>query len=413
MSQIKFNTKAAEMAEEEISYASLVIKSRKHPQSEVRSFRNISEGQSKNSENDVMLASNKKTLHQFKNENEAVYNEVKVDKEPAQGLLSDKAAERCRRYQLLASCFGTLCLILVLSIIGVCVYLHESAAKELNQVKSQQKVLLEENHNLTNLNNKLSSDYQNLTVQFNNLTAENHNLTNFNNKLSSDYQNLTVQFNNLTAENHNLTNLNNKLSSDYQNLTVQFNNLTAVSKALKNKTTTLTAENHNLTNLNNKLSSDYQNLTVQFNNLTAENHNLTSLNEGLRKERENLTELIKNMEKTWNELNVSRAQWSIDAYCPKKAGGRSCTSCQDGWLHRSPSCYAYNNAAPSNRRNWEDARENCRTKNSDLPVVSDQTEKDYVKTISPVEGDIQGYWIGLRAVEGRWKWIDGSDLINQ
>ncbi|MED6250050.1 hypothetical protein ATANTOWER_023883 [Ataeniobius toweri] len=70
-----------------------------------------------------------------KNENEAVYDEVKVDKEPAQaksvedatyaevqrqnervqqtsdktGLLSDKAAERCRRYQLLASCFGTLC----------------------------------------------------------------------------------------------------------------------------------------------------------------------------------------------------------------------------------------------------------------------------------------------------------------
>ncbi|MEQ2293628.1 hypothetical protein AMECASPLE_035542, partial [Ameca splendens] len=161
-----------------------------------------------------------------KNENEAVYNEVKVDKEPAQGLLSDKAAERCRRYQLLASCFGTLCVILVLSIIGVCVYLgtvHESAARELNQVKSQQKVLLEENHNLTNLNNKLSSDYQNLTVQ--------------------------------------------------------------------------------------------------FNNLNAENHNLTSLNEGLRKERENLTEVIKNMEKPWNELNVSRAQWSIDAYCPKKDGG--------------------------------------------------------------------------------------------
>ncbi|MEQ2235025.1 hypothetical protein ILYODFUR_037430, partial [Ilyodon furcidens] len=38
---------------------------------------------------------------------------------------------------------------------------------------------------------------------------------------------------------------------------------------------------------------------------------------------------------------------------------------------------------------------------------------DYVKTISPATGDIQGYWIGLRAVEGRWKWIDGSDLTNQ
>ncbi|MEQ2199008.1 hypothetical protein XENOCAPTIV_022610, partial [Xenoophorus captivus] len=96
---------------------------------------------------------------------------------------------------------------------------------------------------------------------------------------------------------------------------------------------------------------------------------------------------------------------------------RSCTSCQKDWLHQSPSCYAYNNAALSNQKNWESAREVCRTMNSDLPVVSDQTEKDYVKTISPVAGDqgstIQGYWIGLRAVEGKWKWIDGSDLTNQ
>ncbi|MED6282343.1 hypothetical protein CHARACLAT_031066 [Characodon lateralis] len=189
----------------------------------------------------------------------------------------------------------------------------------------------------------------------------------------------------LLEQNHNLTNLKNKLSSDYQNLTVQFNNLTAISTALKNKTTTL----------------------------TAENHNLTSLNEGLRKERENLTELIKNMEKTWNELNVSRSQWSIDAYCPKKAGVRNCTSCQKGWSHQSPSCYAYNNPASSNQRNWESAREDCRTKNSDLTVVPDQTEKDYVKKISPTTEGIQGYWIGLRAVEGRWKWIDGSDLTNQ
>ncbi|MEQ2180209.1 hypothetical protein GOODEAATRI_033425, partial [Goodea atripinnis] len=92
---------------------------------------------------------------------------------------------------------------------------------------------------------------------------------------------------------------------------------------------------------------------------------------------------------------------------------RSCTSCQDGWSHRSPSCYAYNDVAPSDRKNWESAHQVCRTMNSDLPVVSDQTEKDYVKTISPATGGIQGYWIGLRAVEGKWKWIDGSDLTNQ
>uniref|UniRef100_A0A3B5L642 C-type lectin domain-containing protein n=1 Tax=Xiphophorus couchianus TaxID=32473 RepID=A0A3B5L642_9TELE len=133
----------------------------------------------------------------------------------------------------------------------------------------------------------------------------------------------------------------------------------------------------------------------------------------LRKDKKNLTELIKNMEETWNELNVSRAQWSIDAYCPKKNGGRNCTYCPSGWNYNLSSCYAYNDAKPSDQRNWEGAREDCKTKKSDLTVVSNNAEKDYVKTQSPATGGITGFWIGLRAVEGKWKWLDGSDLTNQ
>ncbi|XP_017164810.1 C-type lectin domain family 12 member B-like [Poecilia reticulata] len=212
------------MAEEEVSYASVAIKSKKQLQSE------------------------------GKNENETVYDEVKMNKEgkvvddaevekqnesvqktpDTKGLLPDKEAERCRRYQQLCCCFGTLCVILVLSVIGVCVY------------------------SLTNI-------------------------------------------------------------------------------------------------------------TM----LTAENHNLTSLNEKLKEQRKNLTEIIE----TWNELNVSRAQWSIDQYCPKKNGGRSCTSCQDGWKDHMSSCYAYVDYKPPNQRTWEEARDDCRRKNSDLTVMSNQDEK--------------------------------------
>uniref|UniRef100_A0A3P9Q1X1 C-type lectin domain-containing protein n=1 Tax=Poecilia reticulata TaxID=8081 RepID=A0A3P9Q1X1_POERE len=163
--------------------------------------------------------------------------------------------------------------------------------------------------------------------------------------------------------------------------TLYNNNLTLVSMALKN------------------------NITM----LTAENHNLTSLNEELKEQRKNLTEIIE----AWNELNVSRAQWSIDQYCPTKNGVRSCTSCQKGWDYQISSCYAYNDADLPYRTNWEGAREDCKTKNSDLPVVSNNAEKDYVKTQSPVIGNINGYWIGLRAEGGKWKWLDGSDLTDQ
>ncbi|KAM4736532.1 uncharacterized protein FYW61_006648 [Anableps anableps] len=279
------------MAEREVGN----MKSNKQPRSEAKY---VNDGVYENMENkERARAKTEDTEYaEISEQNERVYQTPDTT-----GLHSDKTTERCRLYQQLAFCFGTLCVILVLSIIGVCVYLRESAASKLNQLKSSQQVLLEENHNLTNLNNKLSSDYENLTF----------------------------------------------------------------------------------------------------------------LNKELREERRNLTELIKNMEKTWNELNVSRAQWSIDEYCPKESGGRSCTSCQKGWNYQLSSCYAYNNAPPPDQRNWEDARENCRTKISDLPVVSNQAEKDYVNLISYVKDGISGYWIGLRAVEGKWKWIDGSDLTNQ
>ncbi|XP_035991308.1 C-type lectin domain family 10 member A isoform X2 [Fundulus heteroclitus] len=195
-------------------------------------------------------------------------------------------------------------------------------------------------------------------------------------------------------------------------------------KQLKANQTLLLEENYNLTDLNKKLSSDLNiyihNLTQQEVNLLKENRILmTELdevinkNEELRREKKILTEQIETMEKTWNEQNVSRAQWSIDHYCPKGNNGRSCTSCQNGWANKFSSCYAYNDAKPSDQRNWEGAREDCRTKNSDLTVVFDQTEKDYVNTQSPVINGIQGYWIGLRAEGGKWRWIDGSELTNQ
>ncbi|XP_014882693.1 uncharacterized protein LOC106943909 isoform X2 [Poecilia latipinna] len=367
------------MAEEDVCYASVVIKSKMQLQPRV------------------------------KQDNETVYDEVKVNKEPAQEKEAEvekqnesvqqtpdqtvktmekfevekqnesvqkthditvKEAGRLCRYQQLCCCFGILCVISVLCIIGVCVYFRVSTASELNQLKSSQQVLLEENQNLTNLNNKLSSDYKNLMIQFDNLTTASITLEN----------KITM----LTVENYNLT---------------------TASMALKNNITILTVENFNLTAASTALEK-------RITTLTTENRNLTSLNEKLMEERKNLTELIKNMEETWNELNVSRAQWSIDQYCPNKSV-RSCTSCQRGWNYQLSSCYAYNDAAADDRTNWDGAREDCKKKNSDLTVVSDNAEKIYVQTQSPVTGNIKGFWIGLRAVGGKWKWLDGSDLTNQ
>uniref|UniRef100_A0A8C9ZF68 C-type lectin domain-containing protein n=1 Tax=Sander lucioperca TaxID=283035 RepID=A0A8C9ZF68_SANLU len=147
------------------------------------------------------------------------------------------------------------------------------------------------------------------------------------------------------------------------------------------------------------------NLTQNYNVLESKITNLTAVNQELERQRNNLTEQIKNMETHWNKLNISRAQWSIEAYCPKTDKVRQCKGCQNGWILSGSNCYVYHNAKPADQKTWEEAREDCRGKSSDLVVVHNEEEK-VMRKLSGTDG----YWFGLRAEGGRWKWIDGSNL---
>ncbi|XP_038566407.1 CD209 antigen-like protein A isoform X2 [Micropterus salmoides] len=151
---------------------------------------------------------------------------------------------------------------------------------------------------------------------------------------------------------------------------------------------------------------DYKKIT----DLTAENQNLTSQNKKLETQRNNLTEQIQNMEKKLNEFNVSQAQWRIDEYCSKTNHNSRCYACLGGWILFQSSCYAINDPDVSGQKTWEEARENCRGKISDLVVIDDETEKTFIKANSWDSSGTTGYWIGLRAEDGKWKWLNGSVL---
>ncbi|XP_045898826.1 C-type lectin domain family 10 member A-like [Micropterus dolomieu] len=327
------------MAEEEVSYASVVFKT------------------------------NKRSPPEANKEEETVYSDVKVRSKTTEKtadtnrLLPDKKTNsRGRCYQQVACCLGILCVILLLGIIAVCVY---------------------KNQNLTSQKMKLESQRKNLTEQI---------------------RNMETKWNELNVSRA-------QWSIDGNNLTVQLDNLTQAYTVLKSNITNLSAENQNLTSQNTKLSAENQNVTTQNAKLTAENQNLTSQKMKLESQRKNLTEQIRNMETKWNELNVSRAQWSIDAYCPKPQNqNRQCKACQDGWSPSQSSCYGINDPDDSGQKTWEEARENCRGKISDLVVIADQTEKTFISNKSWGSSGTSGYWIGLRAEDGKWKWVNGSVL---
>ncbi|CAG6014371.1 unnamed protein product [Menidia menidia] len=263
------------MAEEEVQYASVVFKgNQRKPQA--------------------------------KREPETIYAEVKVQNEAAvasAGPLAEKEAEkRSHDFQKLAYCFGTICFILLLGIIGICVYLTKIHNDE-RHFKSTQMALLFEKSNHPKINTEITS-------------------------------------------------------------------------------------------------------------LNAENQKLNTENKQLEAEKKNLTEELKNKEDAQIKFNASRAQWSIDAYCPKTNNFRTCQQCEKDWLNNQDSCYAVNNAAPDKRRSWEEARKICRGKGSDLVVVDDEKEKTFVNDKSWGSSGTTGFWIGLKAENGTWKWIDGSYLAN-
>ncbi|XP_067456586.1 CD209 antigen-like protein C [Thunnus thynnus] len=135
------------------------------------------------------------------------------------------------------------------------------------------------------------------------------------------------------------------------------------------------------------ISENNAKLTAENWNLTAENNKLHTRSQELEAQKNNLEQISK-----WSEKN------------------RQCKACEDGWLHYQSSCYLIYNAEPPSQRTWEEAQDNCRGRNSDLAVIVNEDEKKFINEKSWHSPGINGYWIGLRVEDGRWKWINGSDL---
>ncbi|XP_034001730.1 C-type lectin domain family 12 member B-like [Trematomus bernacchii] len=192
-----------------------------------------------------------------------------------------------------------------------------------------------------------------------------------------------------------------ELSEDNAKQTAEILNLTSRIQELETRK-----------NLTHQLGNLTQAFTVSESNvkdLSAEVQELKTRIQELETEKNNLTQQIQNMETTSNELNISQAQWSIDSYCLGNTDEK-CQPCQKGWDLTQSSCYASNYLPYPGWITWEEAQEDCKGKNSDLAVAHNLEEKEAINMYS---FGFNGYWIGLRVVNKKWKWVDGSDLIDR
>ncbi|KAI3352775.1 hypothetical protein L3Q82_019352, partial [Scortum barcoo] len=76
--------------------------------------------------------------------------------------------------------------------------------------------------------------------------------------------------------------------------------------------------------------------------------------------------------------------------------------CRDGCTSLNSSFYFIS----SQRKSWEDSRQDCKDRGADLVIVNGKEEQEFINSLKQI------LWIGLtdRDGEERWKWVDGSVL---
>uniref|UniRef100_A0A452HJY3 C-type lectin domain-containing protein n=1 Tax=Gopherus agassizii TaxID=38772 RepID=A0A452HJY3_9SAUR len=79
--------------------------------------------------------------------------------------------------------------------------------------------------------------------------------------------------------------------------------------------------------------------------------------------------------------------------------------CAPNWLLHGDKCYWLSKES----KKWNESREDCSAKSSQMLMSQDQREMAFIKTITEGKYSI---WIGLHLTtsKGNWTWVDGSLL---
>ncbi|KAM4706775.1 C-type lectin domain family 4 member E-like [Discoglossus pictus] len=108
-----------------------------------------------------------------------------------------------------------------------------------------------------------------------------------------------------------------------------------------------------------------------------------------------------------NYLKLSRcAQQCRNQPCEgiESSNGLECYLCPAGWLIHETQCYLFS----VDKLSWNQSRNSCLSKKSDLLIINSQTEQAFITNNSWTGM----FWIGLNdlQMESNFKWVDGSSL---
>ncbi|KAM4581426.1 regenerating islet-derived protein 4-like isoform 2-T2 [Odontesthes bonariensis] len=96
----------------------------------------------------------------------------------------------------------------------------------------------------------------------------------------------------------------------------------------------------------------------------------------------------------------------VKDFCPDK----KCQPCQKGWILHQEKCYLF--YKDDHLKTWEGSRKHCIDINSDLVVIDNLQEQEFISEhIESYYDENHGYHIGLRNQTNQqgdnWVWVDG------
>ncbi|XP_029929043.1 C-type lectin domain family 12 member B-like [Myripristis murdjan] len=377
----------------------------------------------------IVFKANKPSASKAKREEETVYDDVKVQGHTAdlntdtQGFLGEKPVRGRHGVQLVACCLGSLCVILVATIITLCFYF--SAAR--NDSDAQVVQQLKEN-NLTSIINNLSSEITDLKKNSRDQTVLIGDLRQNNSILTSESQQLQMEKSALERQVKKLRRERTELS-----LTRTQRILDAYCPKTGDKEERRCNPCQEGWLLSPSKSSCY--LVVTTNNYGKKtweearedcrqrNADLVVIENGQEQEFIRETSLRSSnstLYRFWIGLRRTSGVWKwVDGsdltesyWINQPLDNTDCAvsvqwSSPEGW--RAKDYFLGLNFILAHVAMWS------RTVSTHLASTWVMVITEFIRGISHEDGDssLYGYWIGLRRTSGVWKWVDGSDLTER
>ncbi|XP_069834987.1 killer cell lectin-like receptor subfamily B member 1C isoform X2 [Dendropsophus ebraccatus] len=108
------------------------------------------------------------------------------------------------------------------------------------------------------------------------------------------------------------------------------------------------------------------------------------------------------------QCNAERSTMQKDLCTNSSNMSGGCHLCPPDWLLHGDQCYYFSDVT---ERTWEPSRDQCKMMGSDLLVIKDKEQQEFIeRTLSQRADDT--YWIGLHHDGDGWRWVDGEQYTS-